>query len=80
MAQERENELLSMLSRNGVESLEGKRVLEIGCDMGYWLRAFLQWERSRRMSLGLICCPEGLNRPESFVLRVFTWSAGTPRL
>lgn len=43
IVQERESELLSMLSRDGVGLLEGKRVLEIGCGTGYWLRAFLQW-------------------------------------
>ena len=43
LIQERDSELLSMLSRHGVESLEGKRILEIGCGMGYLLRAFLQW-------------------------------------
>jgi ubiquinone/menaquinone biosynthesis C-methylase UbiE len=43
LIQERDSELLSLLSRNGVESLEGKRILEIGCGTGYLLRAFLQW-------------------------------------
>jgi len=41
--QDRDGELLSMLSSNGVESLERKRILEIGCGSGYLLRAFLQW-------------------------------------
>ena len=41
--QERDGELLSLLSRYGVESLERKRILEIGCGTGYLLRAFLQW-------------------------------------
>jgi ubiquinone/menaquinone biosynthesis C-methylase UbiE len=40
---ERENELLFMLSRQGIRSLEEKKILEIGCGTGYWLRAFLQW-------------------------------------
>jgi ubiquinone/menaquinone biosynthesis C-methylase UbiE len=43
LIQERDSELLAMLSRFGVESLEGKRILEIGCGTGYLLRAFLQW-------------------------------------
>ena len=41
--QERDSELLSMLSQNGVDRLETKKILEIGCGTGYWLRAFLQW-------------------------------------
>ncbi len=43
LIQERDSELLAMLCRFGVDSLEGKRVLEIGCGTGYLLRAFLQW-------------------------------------
>jgi SAM-dependent methyltransferase len=43
LIQERDSELLSMLSCHGVESLEAKRILEIGCGMGYLLRLFLQW-------------------------------------
>lgn len=41
--QERESKLLSMLSQCGVGSLDEKKVLEIGCGTGHWLRAFLQW-------------------------------------
>ena len=41
--QERERALLSMLSRHRMESFEEKKILEIGCGTGYWLRAFLQW-------------------------------------
>lgn len=41
--QERESELLSMLSQYDVGTLEEKRVLEIGCGTGLWLRTFLQW-------------------------------------
>jgi ubiquinone/menaquinone biosynthesis C-methylase UbiE len=43
LIQERDRELLSMLSHHGVESLEGERILEIGCGTGYLLRAFLEW-------------------------------------
>jgi ubiquinone/menaquinone biosynthesis C-methylase UbiE len=32
-----------MLSEHGFDSLKGKKILEIGCGSGHWLRAFLQW-------------------------------------
>lgn len=41
--QERERLLLRHLSEHGCDSLAGKRVLEIGCGAGYWLRQFIQW-------------------------------------
>src|SRR2546426_352083 len=62
MVQERENELLSMLSRYGVGSLEGKRVLEIGCGAGYWLRAFLQWGALPENVFGIDLLPERIEQ------------------
>jgi ubiquinone/menaquinone biosynthesis C-methylase UbiE len=62
MVHERENELLSMLSRHGVGSLEGKKFLEIGCGMGYWLRAFLQWGALPENVFGIDLLPERIDR------------------
>ena len=71
MIQEREMEVLSMLSRSGVDSLEEKRILEIGCGTGYWLRALLQWGSDAenifgidllpgRIELARKICPQGV--------------------
>ncbi len=62
MIQEREIELLSMLSRVGVDSLEGKRVLEIGCGTGYLLRAFLQWGALPENLFGIDLLPGRVER------------------
>jgi ubiquinone/menaquinone biosynthesis C-methylase UbiE len=43
LAHERERHMLATLQRNGVSSLEGTRILEIGCGTGYWLREFIKW-------------------------------------
>jgi ubiquinone/menaquinone biosynthesis C-methylase UbiE len=43
MSQEEERQMLSLLRRNGYKSFEQKRVLEIGCGSGYWLREFVKW-------------------------------------
>jgi len=43
LMQERERELLGLLRKKCVESLEGTRILEVGCGEGYWLRQFINW-------------------------------------
>lgn len=58
MVHEREKELLSMLSHYGVGRLEAKRVLEIGCGTGYWLRQFLQWGALPENVFGIDLLPE----------------------
>jgi ubiquinone/menaquinone biosynthesis C-methylase UbiE len=60
--QERESELLSMLSQHGVDSLEGKRILEIGCGIGYWLRSFLQWGALPENVVGIDLLPERIEQ------------------
>jgi ubiquinone/menaquinone biosynthesis C-methylase UbiE len=41
--QEREQRLLALLQRNNLASLQTKRILEVGCGTGYWLREFIKW-------------------------------------
>ena len=41
--QERERRLLALLSRYGCVSLDTKKILEVGCGSGYWLREFIKW-------------------------------------
>jgi ubiquinone/menaquinone biosynthesis C-methylase UbiE len=41
--QERERYALAALKREGLLSLESKRILEIGCGTGHWLREFVKW-------------------------------------
>ena len=43
LIQEREREILKLLREKGIESLGDKRILEIGCGRGYWLRQFINW-------------------------------------
>ena len=60
--QERDSELLSMLSHYGVGRLEAKKVLEIGCGAGYWLRAFLQWGALPENVFGIDLLPERIEQ------------------
>jgi ubiquinone/menaquinone biosynthesis C-methylase UbiE len=41
--QDIERNLLSVLRDCGFSSLEEKKLLEIGCGTGYWLREFIKW-------------------------------------
>src|SRR5207244_1878703 len=41
--QEIEREIVRLLARSGFSGLRDKKILEIGCGDGAWLRAFLQW-------------------------------------
>src|SRR5213594_3358056 len=43
IVQERERRLLALLHRYGFAPLSSKRILEIGCGTGYWLREFIKW-------------------------------------
>jgi ubiquinone/menaquinone biosynthesis C-methylase UbiE len=43
LIQERERRVLALLRGHGYAPLEGKRILEVGCGTGYWLREFVKW-------------------------------------
>lgn len=40
--QELERELIGFLSEQGLSSLEGKQILDVGCGSGYWIRKFME--------------------------------------
>jgi ubiquinone/menaquinone biosynthesis C-methylase UbiE len=39
---------LDTLGRQGLKSLAGRRILDIGCGSGYWLRRFAEWGANPR--------------------------------
>jgi len=41
--QQLERKILTTLRRRGLAPLESRRILEVGCGSGYWLRQFIQW-------------------------------------
>jgi len=43
IVQSRERRVLALLKRLGCVPLDKRRVLEIGCGTGYWLREFIKW-------------------------------------
>lgn len=56
--QERERRFLKLLSRHGYASLEGKKILEIGCGTGDLLRDFIKWGARPENLVGLDLLPE----------------------
>jgi SAM-dependent methyltransferase len=43
MVQQLERRLLRLLRRHDMAPLESKKILEVGCGNGYWLREFVKW-------------------------------------
>lgn len=51
--QELERELIRLLSEQGLNSLEGKTILEVGCGSGYWIRKFLELGATPKNLVGI---------------------------
>jgi ubiquinone/menaquinone biosynthesis C-methylase UbiE len=58
MLQERERRLLGLLSRHGYEPLDTKKILEIGCGNGDFLRDFIKWGARPENISGIDLLPE----------------------
>src|SRR3989442_12326620 len=43
LLQERERQFINLLQRYGFGSLREKKILEVGCGTGCWLRDFIKW-------------------------------------
>ena len=58
MAQERERQILTLLKQRSFETLKTKKILEIGCGAGYWLREFIKWGARPENIVGVELLPE----------------------
>jgi len=56
--QERERRMLDLLSASGCTSLEQKRILEVGCGSGVWIREFIKWGAQPENLVGIDLLPE----------------------
>lgn len=63
---ERERRVLQVLKRHGFSELEKKRICEVGCGTGYWLREFIKWGASPRNLVGIDLLPERVAEAKLF--------------
>lgn len=70
--QQLERKTISLLRRHGCAQLEQKRILEVGCGSGFWLRQFVQWGAKPQNLVGIDLlfdsiargrelCPDGMS-------------------
>jgi ubiquinone/menaquinone biosynthesis C-methylase UbiE len=62
MVQQRELRLLGLLRRHNYEDLESKKILEVGCGSGQWLRDFVKWGARPENVTGIDLLLERLSR------------------
>ena len=55
---ERERQTISLLEANGCIPLATKRILEVGCGSGYWLRDFVRWGAQPKNLFGIDLLPQ----------------------
>jgi ubiquinone/menaquinone biosynthesis C-methylase UbiE len=56
--QQRERKLIALMDRNGMAALKSKKLLEIGCGTGFWLREFVKWGARPENITGVDLLPE----------------------
>lgn len=58
IVQDRERAVLTLLRRNGLVPLRTKKIFEVGCGTGYWLREFIKWGARPENITGLDLLPD----------------------
>ena len=53
MIQARERVFLDLLRTKGITSLEDKKILDVGCGTGYWLRQLINWGAQPQNIIGV---------------------------
>jgi SAM-dependent methyltransferase len=75
-----ERRLLRFLAANGIASLRGKRILEIGCGTGHWLREFVKWGARPQDVIGMDLLADRLGQARALCaqgVHLFCGSAAT---
>ena len=60
--QQLERETIGLLRKYGCAQLDQKRILEVGCGSGFWLRQFVQWGARPHNMFGVDLLPESIAR------------------
>jgi len=56
--QQRERKTLSILKHEGITSLKGSKIFEVGCGSGGWLRDFVRWGAQPENLTAVECLPD----------------------
>jgi len=67
LIQSREREILRLLRKKNIESLAEKKILEIGCGTGYWIRQFINWGARPQNITGIDLLPDRVTEARKLV-------------
>ena len=62
MMQQLERRVLAALTRYKLPPLRSKRILEVGCGNGYWLREFIKWGATPENLVGIDLLPDRIDQ------------------
>jgi SAM-dependent methyltransferase len=77
MTQEREQRLLALLKQHDFTSLSTKKILEIGCGTGYWLREFIKWGAQPEQIQGIDLLPDRVAEAKRLCPKAVTVQCGS---
>jgi ubiquinone/menaquinone biosynthesis C-methylase UbiE len=63
--QERERRILSALVRHGLAPLTDIKILDIGCETGFWIREFVRWGAKPENIVGVELLPDRVKEAKS---------------
>ena len=63
--QDRQRRTLRVLRREGFQPLEDKRILEVGCGDGHWIRDLIQWGARPKNLSGVDLLPDSIAEAEA---------------
>ncbi len=67
--QKRERRFLALLKRYNFAPLDTKKILELGCGTGYWLREFIRWGARPESIVGVDLLPDRVAEAKNCVLK-----------
>lgn len=76
MVQGRERQILDLLKKSGFENLQERKILEVGCGAGFWLREFIKWGASPANLTGIDLIPDRIAQAKNLCPTAVALSCG----